>query len=256
MSAAKPIRAPVAGTRPQGAATEAEAAKNIREMFAGIAPRYDFLNHFLSLNMDRAWRRRVAQRFAAILERANARALDICCGTGDLAFALASQANAEAQIYGSDFAQPMLVRAASKAERAGCPVPFFGADALALPFADGEFDLVTVAFGFRNLANYQHGLKEMYRVLRRGGEVGILEFCEPRGRVMGPLYRFYFRNILPRLGRLISGHSSAYSYLPASVQRFPNPQLLAEMMEAEGFSGVAYETWTFGTVALHRGKRI
>jgi demethylmenaquinone methyltransferase/2-methoxy-6-polyprenyl-1,4-benzoquinol methylase len=253
MNAVKPMRAAAVGTRPQGTATEAEAARNIREMFGGIAPRYDFLNHFLSLNLDRVWRRRVTRRFAETLARKDATALDLCCGTGDLALALAE--GAKARVFGSDFAQPMLIRATAKAQHTEKNVPFLGADALALPFADSQFDLVTVSFGFRNLANYGHGLEEMFRILRRGGEAGILEFCEPHAAVLGPLYRFYFRRILPVLGRMISGHASAYSYLPASVAKFPDPERLAEMMRAVGFSGVTFETWTFGTVALHRGKR-
>jgi demethylmenaquinone methyltransferase/2-methoxy-6-polyprenyl-1,4-benzoquinol methylase len=250
----------VRGTRPEGAESERDASRQIREMFSGIAPRYDLLNHILSMRMDGMWRRRVARRFRGILQRADARVLDLCCGTGDLTFALG--AGAKAEIFGSDFAHPMLVRAREKAERnhralAGNhgALEFFEADALTLPFRDGSFDLVTTAFGFRNLANYERGLREMLRVLRPGGEVGILEFCEPQGKLFGPVYRFYFHNVIPRLGRAISGSKTAYSYLPKSVQMFPEPEGLAALMTKVGFADVKYDAWTFGTLALHTGRR-
>jgi demethylmenaquinone methyltransferase/2-methoxy-6-polyprenyl-1,4-benzoquinol methylase len=134
-------------------------------------------------------------------------------------------------------------------------VGYFEADALSLPFADASFDLVTLAFGFRNLANYESGLKEFARILKPGGRLGILEFSEPRGAVFGPLYRWYFTHVLPRLGRIISGHSFAYSYLPSSVSKFPAPDALAKLMRAAGFSDVSYELWTGGSVGFHRGTR-
>ncbi len=246
-------RSALPGTRPGDAENEAEAAQKIREMFSGIAPRYDLLNHLLSFHLDRLWRRRVGRRFRRILERPEGRVLDLCCGTGDLALALS--AGGKAQVIGSDFAHPMLVRAGQKSLAAKRGITILEADALSLPFPDGSFDLVTVAFGFRNLANYERGLREMARVLKPGGEVGILEFCEPRGAVFGPLYRFYFRRILPRLGRAISGNRFAYSYLPASVEEFPKSEDLAALMTAAGFGEVRYEIWTCGTVALHTGRR-
>jgi demethylmenaquinone methyltransferase/2-methoxy-6-polyprenyl-1,4-benzoquinol methylase len=255
-----PNRESLPGTRPEGASNEREAARQIREMFSRIAPRYDFLNHVLSLEMDRVWRRRATQRFGTILSRENARVLDLCCGTGDLLLALAR--GGRAKVFGSDFAHPMLVRAVEKWERlrrepGGYQREGFltEADALALPFGDGTFDLVTAAFGFRNLANYESGLREMLRVLRPGGEAGIVEFSEPRGGVFGPLFQFYFRSILPRLGRTISGDGSAYSYLPNSVARFPSPEELAKRMQEAGFSDVRFERWTGGAVTLHRGRR-
>lgn len=255
-----PNRETLPGTRPEGAANEREAARHVREMFSRIAARYDFLNHVLSLEMDRIWRRRAAQRFRHILSQENASVLDLCCGTGDLLIALAR--GGRAKVFGSDFAHPMLVRAAEKWERlrrepGGHQRPCFlaEADALALPFRDGTFDLVTAAFGFRNLANYESGLLEIRRVLRPGGEAGIVEFAEPRGAVFGLLFQFYFRSILPRLGRMISGDGSAYSYLPNSVARFPSPEELAKLMQQAGFSDVKFERWTGGTVTLHRGRR-
>jgi demethylmenaquinone methyltransferase/2-methoxy-6-polyprenyl-1,4-benzoquinol methylase len=250
----EPRDSAVRGTRPAGAESEKDASRQIREMFSGIAPRYDLLNHILSMRLDGLWRRRVARRFRGILERPDARVLDLCCGTGDLTFALS--AGARARVFGSDFAHPMLVLARQKAERNHRALPFFEADALTLPFQDGSFDLITTAFGFRNLANYESGLREMKRVLRPGGVVGILEFCEPRGKLFGPVYRFYFHNVIPRLGRAISGSATAYSYLPESVAKFPDPDALAALMMDVGFADVRYETWTFGTLALHTGRRV
>ena len=172
------------GTRPEGTRGEAEAAAHVREMFGRIAPRYDLLNHLLSLDIDKVWRRRVAQAFRAILDDANARVLDLCCGTGDLAFAFRREAPNGAQIIGSDFAPQMLARARAKAVAFGVGVEFIEADALQLPFADAGFDLVSSAFGFRNLANYERGLSEILRVLKPGGAAAILEFAEPPGRVL------------------------------------------------------------------------
>lgn len=255
MNSASRARSP-AGARPAGARDETEAAQQVREMFARIAPRYDFLNHLLSLGLDRLWRRRVAQRFRHILARDDARVLDLCCGTGDLTLAL--ERAGRAAVIGTDFAHPMLVRAREKAGRMNrrhSPGAYAEADALTLPFADGSFDLVTVAFGFRNLANYERGLGEMCRVLRPGGELGILEFAEPRGTLLGPLYRFYFTKIIPRLGGAISGSPSAYSYLPSSVAEFPQPEELAALISRAGFRDVRYELWTIGSVALHTARR-
>ena len=256
--------APLAGTQLDGARDEQETSRRVREMFGGIAPRYDLLNHLLSGRLDNVWRRRVARRFAPILARRDARVLDLCCGTGDLAFALARCG--PAQITGADFSPEMLAIARRKAAamatsasakrgRATSAIEFVEADALRLPFADATFDLVTTAFGFRNLANYDLGLKEILRVLRPGGEAGILEFSEPRGKVFGALYRFYFRRILPTLGGAISGNSAAYSYLPRSVGRFPSPEELSAQMERIGFGDVRFVRWTGGTVMLHTGRR-
>jgi len=256
-----PNNAVLHGTRPQGTEDEREAERRVRDMFSNIAPRYDFLNHFLSGSFDKLWRRRTAKRFAHILHRPGVRVLDLCCGTGDLVFALereASHPREEVQkparsFFGADFALPMLrlAQTKNKSGRAG----FLGADALALPFRDASFDLVTTAFGFRNLVNYDRGLREIARVLKPGGELGILEFCEPRSGVLAALYKFYFTRVLPKIGGAISGSGDAYSYLPRSVQKFPQPQILAEWLEAAGFGNVQFERWTCGIVALHRGAK-
>jgi demethylmenaquinone methyltransferase/2-methoxy-6-polyprenyl-1,4-benzoquinol methylase len=251
--------APAKGTRPEGAANEADASRKVREMFTQIAPSYDLLNHLLSLQLDRVWRWRVAGRLRPILQRRDAMVLDLCCGTGDLAFALAR--SGRAHVIGADFSHAMLVRAREK--RAGnssrvadsVPMPFLEADALRLPFAATSFDVVTTAFGFRNLANYEDGLREMLRVLKPGGTLAILEFTEPKAGALGDVYRWYFRNILPRIGGLVSGKRSAYTYLPASVSRFFRPVELAAVMKTVGYEGVDYFVWTFGTVALHMGRK-
>jgi demethylmenaquinone methyltransferase/2-methoxy-6-polyprenyl-1,4-benzoquinol methylase len=250
---------PATGARPIGISSEREAAAQVRKMFDGIAPRYDFLNHFLSFQMDRLWRKRAVRRFSSILEKPGARALDLCCGTGDLAFALSL--HAQAAVFGADFSHPMLVRALEKSHRitganlTRVPRGFLQADALAMPFADASFDLITVAFGFRNLANYSNGLREMFRLLRSGGQIGILEFSEPSGAIFKRLYKFYFRRVLPRVGGSISGSRTAYGYLPDSVGKFPSPLELKEMITAAGFTEAQSELWTAGAVALHRATK-
>jgi demethylmenaquinone methyltransferase/2-methoxy-6-polyprenyl-1,4-benzoquinol methylase len=228
-------------------------------MFSQIAPRYDLLNHLLSLQLDRLWRARATRIFRAILARPDAIVLDLCCGTGDLAFSLQRPRSTRARIVGADFSHPMLVRARSKSMELGgdtnapskLALPVFEADALTMPFADDSFDLITTAFGFRNLANYEAGLREIHRLLQPGGSIAILEFTEPPRGVMGDLYRWYFRNVLPRIGAFLSGDAAAYAYLPASVSRFFRPQELAALMNAVGFESTGYSVWTLGTVALH-----
>ena len=258
------ISAPVKGTRPEGAATEAEASRKVREMFTQIAPRYDLLNHLLSFELDRLWRARAAKHLRPVLERPDALVLDLCCGTGDLAFALAHAG--KARIVGADFAHSMLVRARAKSANgaaadgadhdAGMSMPFFEADALRLPFADASFDLVTSAFGFRNLANYEAGLREIYRVLKPGGTIAILEFAEPPEGFLGNAYRWYFTKVLPRIGWLVSGHQSAYTYLPKSVARFFRPPELAALLRSVGYESMNFQEWTMRTVALHTGVRV
>lgn len=253
--------APVKGTRPEGAVSEADASKKIRDMFSQIAPRYDLLNHLLSFELDRRWRARAAKCLRAILQRPDALVLDLCCGTGDLAFALRNAG--EARILGADFAHTMLVRARMKsrltprhsASPPCVPIPFFEADALRLPFADASFDLVTSAFGFRNLADYEAGLREIYRVLKPGGTAAILEFAEPPQGFPGDLYRWYFTRVLPRIGSLISGHQSAYTYLATSVARFFRPPELAALMRSVGYQSVDFREWTMRAVALHTATR-
>jgi demethylmenaquinone methyltransferase/2-methoxy-6-polyprenyl-1,4-benzoquinol methylase len=254
------VAAPVKGTQPEGTVGEADASKRIREMFTQIAPRYDLLNHLLSFELDRLWRARTAKRLRAILERPDAVVLDLCCGTGDLAFALAKEG--KARILGADFAHTMVVRARAKSPAqsaangsAPTPISFFEADALRLPFADSSFDLVTSAFGFRNLANYESGLRKIYSVLKPGGTIAILEFAEPPQGFLGDLYRWYFTRVLPRIGWLISGHQSAYTYLPKSVAHFFRPPELAALMRSVGFQSVEFREWTMRTVALHTAVR-
>jgi len=243
------------GTRPEGVQDEKEAAAHVREMFGRIAPRYDLLNHLLSLDVDKVWRKRVAKKFCAVLRDSNARVLDLCCGTGDLAFAFRREAPNGAEITGCDFVPEMLVRARAKSAASDARVEFVDADALSLPFGDAKFDLVSCAFGFRNLANYERGLQEILRVLKPGGAVAILEFAEPRGKIFGTIYRFYFRHVLPRLGGLISGNAKAYSYLPSSVSKFPDPDELQKKFLQGGFVGVQYARWTGGIVTLHTGRK-
>src|SRR4030088_24455 len=206
----------VIGAAPEGASDAQSAARAVREMFTAIAPRYDLLNHILSFNIDRLWWRRTARKFRPILSRSEASVLDLCCGTGDMTFALRRQAgNAGPRILGADFSHAMLQRAQLKsAERSSQNSQRPGwieADALNLPFPDGHFNLVTSAFGFRNLADYDAGLREIARVLRSGGELGILDFSGPKG-LIGRLYRLYFKRILPRVGTLISGVRGPYAY--------------------------------------------
>ena len=241
------------GARPEGVHDQEAAAAAVREMFSTIAPRYDLLNHVLSMNVDRLWWWRTARRFRHILRDRNARVLDLCCGTGDMAFSLYKQAGPHgAALVGADFAHPMLQRAVLKGR--GKPLRWVEADALNLPFGAEEFSLVTSAFGFRNLANYDRGLAEIHRVLRPGGEVGILDFGEPKG-VLGKLYRVYFKKVLPAIGTVISGVSGPYKYLPASVEKFPEPSEMLTRMKNAGFREVFYTPYSFGIAGLYRGKK-
>jgi len=243
----------VVGAAPAGAADETSAAVAVRDMFGSIAPKYDLLNHVLSMNVDRLWWNRTARAFDAILTRSGARVLDLCCGTGDMTFALYRRANGKAaDVVGVDFSHPMLVRAKQKTGIRR--VRWVEADALNLPLGDGQFDLVTAAFGFRNLVNYDRGLAEIYRVLAVNGEVGILDFGEPKG-LIGTLYRLYFRHVLPAIGTVISGVSGPYAYLPKSVQRFPAPEEMLQRMRAAGFREASWTPYTFGIAGLYRGKR-
>ena len=227
-------------------------AKAVQKMFSAIAPRYDLLNHVLSFNMDRLWWWRAARTFRGILSRPEARALDLCCGTGFMTSALYKRAQAGAQVLGADFAHAMLQRAAERSE--GTWLRWVEADALHLPFPDGHFDLVTAAFGFRNLADYDAGLREMVRILRPGGECGILDFGEPKG-LLGGLYRIYFRRVLPAVGTVISGVKGPYAYLPVSVQRFPAPEDITGRMRAVGFQEATWTPYTFGVAGLYRGRK-
>jgi len=247
----------VVGADPEGAHDIDSAARSVREMFTSIAPRYDLLNHVLSCNVDRLWWRRTARTFAHILARPQARILDLCCGTGDMTFALRRRAgNSTPRILGADFSHAMLQRALSKSPGTGQQNSphWIEADALHLPFPDAGFDLVTSAFGFRNLADYDAGLREIVRVLRPGGECGILDFGEPSGMV-GKVYRIYFKQILPLLGGMISGVRGPYAYLPASVERFPVPEELLERMRRAGFAEATWTPYTLGIAGLYLGKK-
>ena len=222
-------------------------------MFSSIALRYDLLNHLLSFNVDRLWWRRTARAFAFILVRSDARVLDLCCGTGDMTFALLRRAGkATPLILGADFSHPMLQRARRKAQ--GTRPEWIEADALRLPLPDASIDLVTAAFGFRNLADYDAGLREIARVLRPGGELGILDFGEPRG-LLGFGYRLYFRKVLPKIGTIISGVKGPYQYLPASVERFPAPQEMLGRIRAAGMREASWTPYTFGIAGLYRARK-
>ena len=249
-SAKKPAGTPpVIGAAPAGSRDPKSAASAVREMFTAIAPRYDLLNHVLSFNVDRLWWRRTARSFAQILARPDARVLDLCCGTGDMTLALHRRA-ATPEILGVDFSHAMLERASKKS----ASLHWAEADALSLPFPASHFDLVTSAFGFRNLADYDAGLREILRVLRDGGECGILDFGQPHG-VIGRLYRIYFQHVLPVLGTLISGVKGPYAYLPASVERFPEPKEMLERMLRAGFREVSWTPYSLGIAGLFRGKK-
>jgi len=240
------------GTTPAGAQSEQEAAAWVRGMFGRVAPRYDLANHLLSFNIDRYWRARTVERLRPILQDPEARVLDVCCGTGDLVVAL--ERARRAPVMGSDFCHPMLVAASRKIARRRNRSPLFESDALALPLPDASLDLLTTAFGFRNLANYEAGLREMRRVLKPGGTAAILEFSQPPNAAFAAFYNFYSRRILPWIGGAVSGNRDAYTYLPESVRKFPTASELAEAMRRAGFRQAAYELFTGGIVALHVGR--
>lgn len=221
-------------------------------MFGRVAHRYDFANHLLSFNIDRYWRSRTVAEVRDVLRRPDARVLDLCCGTGDLLMALESDRGLPC--LGSDFCHPMLTAAHAKLACAHLGSRLFESDALRLPVRDASLDLVTVAFGFRNLTNYDAGLVEMRRVLRPGGLAAILEFSQPTNPAFAALYGFYSRRILPVIGGLVSGARDAYTYLPESVRKFPDAVELCDRMRAAGFGEVRFLRMTFGIVALHLGK--
>ena len=254
-------RSVVVGAAPTGATDASSAGRAVREMFTSIAPRYDLLNHLLSFNVDRLWWRRTARSFAPILSQPDSRILDLCCGTGDMTFALRKQAgDRHPQIVGADFSHAMLQRACSKsldkvATNGKSATPgWIEADALCLPFPGEHFSLVTSAFGFRNLTDYDAGLCEIGRVLKPGGECGILDFSEPKG-LMGNLYRIYFKQVLPRVGTMLSGVSGPYQYLPNSVERFPEPHEMLDRMRRAGFRDASWTPYTFGIAGLYRGRK-
>ncbi|MFN2530549.1 MAG: bifunctional demethylmenaquinone methyltransferase/2-methoxy-6-polyprenyl-1,4-benzoquinol methylase UbiE [Pyrinomonadaceae bacterium] len=227
-----------------------EHAGRVREMFAAIATRYDLLNHLLSGNVDRRWRKIVAEELVARLNSQPARLLDVACGTGDLAMALFETTGAE--VVAADFCRPMLEIAARKLPR---NVGLVEGDALRLPFADACFDAVTIGFGLRNLANVAAGLAELFRVLKPAGCAVVLEFSKPSNLFLRSGFGFYFHRILPVLGGLVSGSRSAYAYLPSSVDRFPDQGELCRMLETSGFKDVGFRNLTGGIAAIHFGRR-
>ena len=246
------------GATPEGAVDEHGAAVAVQAMFNSIAPRYDLLNHVLSANIDRLWWWRTARRFRDVLIDPDAAVLDICCGTGDMTMALLKHRPVGARpVIAADFAREMLARGARKFARPSAKhggAVALEADALHLPLRSESLDLITTAFGFRNLANYREGLAEFHRVLKPGGQVGILDFSEPDG-LLGKLYQIYFRRVLPAIGRLVCGKDGAYNYLPASVSKFPPPAKMLEMMREAGFSEVRWTPYTFGIAGLFTGVR-
>ncbi len=246
------------GALPAGtdAGDEAAASRNIREMFGRVAPRYDLLNRLLSGRVDRRWRRRLVRAVRPYLERSELRAVDLCCGTADVLLALTKERRRrldceQTQIIGSDFCRPMLAAAATKIARENLPSVLIEADAAACPLSDGSLDLITVAYGLRNLANYRHGIKEFARLLDEGGCLAVLEFSQPTNRFWGPLFGLYFRRILPKIGNAVSGANGAYSYLQHSVGQFLTPEQLADLMLENGFKRVEHRLLTGGISALH-----
>lgn len=223
-----------------------DKARWVQGMFGRIAGRYDLLNHLLSFNLDRRWRARTVKRVSGMLAP-GAGVLDLCCGTGDV---LVAMENRGAWVAGSDFCHPMLLEARRKSKS-----PLFEADALKLPLKNDSLDLVTCAFGFRNLANYDQGFEEFLRVLKPGGVAAILEFSQPTNRAFGALYGFFSTRVLPQVGGMISGSRDAYSYLPESIKKFPGAEDLSALMKAAGFQRVEFERMTGGAVALHLGYK-
>ncbi len=241
-----------AGTTPEGAQSEQEASRWVRGMFGRVAHRYDLANHLLSANIDKSWRAHTVAKVRDILRRPDARVMDLACGTGDLLVALEREAGRG--LIGSDFCHPMLAGARSKLARLHLKSTLLEADALALPLPDASVDLITIAFGFRNFANYRVGLMEMRRVLRPGGALAILEFTQPPNKAFAAVYNWYSRKVLPVIGGAISGARDAYTYLPESVRKFPEAGELADLMRECGFGVVEWEYLTFGIVGLHLGR--
>ncbi len=234
-------------------ANEITHSEAVREMFAGISEKYDFLNHFLSLNIDKTWRKKVASILADVLKRDDAVVLDVACGTGDLSLEL--KQNAGAKVTGTDFCRPMLSIAKEKTAKASALLPYVEGDAMNLSFADNTFDAVTIAFGLRNLSNFEAGLVEMRRVLKPGGKLVVLEFSTPFVPGFRQLFNFYFSRVLPGIAGAVSGSRGAYEYLPDSVSKFPDQRHLAEMMESCGFANVTYANLTGGIVSIHTGLK-
>jgi demethylmenaquinone methyltransferase / 2-methoxy-6-polyprenyl-1,4-benzoquinol methylase len=235
-------------------ARELEHARAVRDMFSGIAKKYDFLNHFLSVNTDKRWRRLVSKKLKDVLDREDALVLDVACGTGDLSVEL--QTAGQAKVIGTDFCRPMLEIAFDKNAKNKTAIPYIEADGMNLAFADNTFDAVTIAFGLRNFSNWQDGLIELHRILKKGGRLAILEFTTPVVPGFKQIFNLYFTQILPRIGGAVSGSRGAYEYLPDSVSRFPDQKGLVKMMQETGFTDVEYKNLTGGIAALHTGTKI
>ena len=243
----------VTGAQPVGTTDEQSSSAAVQKMFDSIAPRYDLLNHVLSCNIDRIWWNRTARRFKSILAEPQASILDICCGTGDMTLALLRHRPQHSRpILAADFSHAMLARGAEKFRNHNAVA--VEADALHLPLPDNSLDLITTAFGFRNLSNYEAGLREFHRVLKPGGRLGILDFSEPGG-IVGKFYSFYFRQILPAIGARLSGIGSAYAYLPASVKKFPAPPEMIALMQTCCFTQSSWTPYTFGIAGLYYGVK-
>lgn len=234
-------------------ADELKHARAVREMFSGIARKYDFLNHFLSVNTDKRWRRLVAKKLQDVLDNPEALVLDVACGTGDLSLEL--QKSGTAKIIGTDFCRPMLAVAREKNQKNQTSIPYVEGDGMNLSFADGAFDAVTIAFGLRNFSNWHDGLKELHRVLKPNGKLAILEFSTPVIPGFRQIFNLYFTQILPRIGGAVSGSRGAYEYLPNSVSRFPDQKNLARLMGEVGFESIEYQNLTGGIAALHSGAK-
>lgn len=241
------------GTTPPGTTGESQAARWVQQMFSDIAPKYDLLNHLLSFNIDRSWRKVLLRRLADVLDKPDAQILDLCCGTGDVLVDL--QSKSRTRVIGADFCHPMLITASRKAATKGFHAPLIEGDAMELPLADASLDAISIAFGFRNLVNYSAALRELFRVLKPGGVLAILEFSHPPGLVMRTTYGFYSKVVLPAIGALISGSREAYAYLPESVSKFPKAEALREMISTAGFQHSRFELLTGGVAALHSGIR-
>jgi demethylmenaquinone methyltransferase/2-methoxy-6-polyprenyl-1,4-benzoquinol methylase len=265
------------GARPAGTTSEQAAAANVQQMFDTIAPAYDRANHLLSAGIDRSWWTRTARLFRPVLQHPETVTLDLCCGTGDMTLALlkhrpkspgapsfavsprrVGDENSDpaktriAPILAVDFSHQMLSLGQKKFTNQNIlPIE---ADALHLPLANASVDLVTSAFGFRNLANYEEGLAEILRVLRPGGQLGILECNQPE-RLTGAIYNIYFKSILPKLGGLITGNQRAYTYLNVSVERFPRPPRMIELLRNARFSNATWTSYTFGVVGLYHATK-
>lgn len=241
------------GARVHNETTEAEAAANVQAMFNSIAPKYDLLNHLMSMGLDRLWWNKTAKAFQRILTQPDAAILDICCGTGDQTSALLKLRPREAKpLTGLDFSAQMLDRARCK--YATDNIRWIEGDAMHLPFPDASFDLVTSAFGFRNLTDYAAGLREIARVLKPGGQIGILEANQPEG-LSAAIYNAYFSHLVPLIGGMISGDRAAYKYLPDSVRRFPRPPQMKQLLREAGFRDETWDGYLLHSAGLYRATK-